>query len=416
MQQIFVELYNYRPEWRALDDEQRQTFVMGVMDALTGLQKQGVEVIGYGANDLETDRRAPYDFFCVYRVPDVDAQRKIEAEVAASGWYDYFDQVNVSGAARTPIGTLLNHVALLPPAPQGPPISAVSPFTKHRANVLGRTMTFLDEGAGIPVVFVHGDVMSSFLWRNVIPHLDGLPARTIAVDLIGAGDSDKLPGAGPGTYSFATHARYFDAWMETLNLSEGVVLVGHDWGANVAFDWAMRNEGRVRGLAFSEGITPPFDWEDWPAEMRPAFQYLRTAEGEQDVLENNVFVNAAPHSITRVLTPAELAEIVRPYAKSGEDRRPTIDWPSQVPFGDDRSEIRTVLEAQAEWLASASVPKLHLPGVPGGIARQGGRRREMISTWPNLTEAPVPGIHWTPEDAPHAMGAALADWLRTIGV
>ncbi|XUL93933.1 haloalkane dehalogenase [Streptomyces galilaeus] len=277
-------------------------------------------------------------------------------------------------------------------------------------------MTYLDEGVGVPVVFVHGDVMSSFLWRNVIPHLDGQRTRSIAVDLIGAGDSDKLPDTGPGTYSLATHARYFDAWMKALELHEGVVLVGHDWGANVAFDWAMRNEERVRGLAFSETITPPFDWEDWPAEVRPEFEYLRTAEGEKDVLENNIFVNSAPHSITRMLNPAELAEIVRPYAQPGGDRRPTIDWPSQVPFGDDRSQTRTALEAQAEWLAGTSVPKLHLPGTPGGIARLGGRKRELISTWPNLTEVPVPGVHWTPEDAPHAMGTALAEWLRDIGI
>jgi haloalkane dehalogenase len=274
-------------------------------------------------------------------------------------------------------------------------------------------MTFVDEGSGVPVVFVHGDVMSSFLWRNVIPHLDG-EARSIAVDLIGAGDSDKLTDAGPGTYTFATHARYFDAWMQALNLSDEIILVGHDWGADLVFDWAMRHEDRVRGLAFSEAITPPFDWEDWPATMRPQFQYLRTAQAEEDVLKNNFFVNASRRSITRMLEPAEWAEIVRPYAEPGEGRRPTIDWPREVPFGDDRSETRTALEAQAAWMATTEIPKLHMPGVPGGIARVGGRKRELISTWPNITEIPVPGVHWTPEDAPHAMGAALAKWVRSL--
>ncbi|WP_406485774.1 haloalkane dehalogenase [Streptomyces phaeochromogenes] len=354
------------------------------------------------------DRRAPYDFFSVYHVPDVVTQRQFEAGIAASGWYDYFEQVNISGAALSPVGALLNNVALLPPTPQGPQIPPVSPITKQRVNVLGRTMTYADEGAGVPVVFVHGDVMSSFLWRNVIPHLDGQRTRSLA------GDSDKLPDAGPGTYAFATHARYFDAWMEALDLRDGVVLVGHDGGANVTFDWAMRHEDQVRGLAFSEAITPPFDWEDWPAQMRPQFQYLRTAEGERDVLENNFFVNAAPQSITRMLTPAEFTEIVRPYAQPGEDRRPTTDWPREVPFDNDRSQTRTALEAQAAWLADTSIPRLHLPGVPGGIARLGGRKRRLISTWPSLIEAPVPGLHWTPEDAPHAMGSALAEWLRSL--
>ncbi|GHH66378.1 hypothetical protein GCM10018775_88420 [Streptomyces umbrinus] len=238
--------------------------------------------------DVLFDRRAPYDFFSVYHVPDVVTQRQFEAGIAASGWYDYFERVNIIGAALSPVGALLNNVALLPPTPQGPPIPPVSPITKQRVNVLGRTMTYADEGAGVPVVFVHGDVMSSFLWRNVIPHLDGQRTRSLA------GDSDKLPDAGPGTYAFATHARYFDVWMEALDLRDGVVLVGHDGGANVTFDWAMRHEDQVRGLAFSEAITPPFDWEDWPAQMRPQFQYLRTAEGERDVLENNFFVPRRP--------------------------------------------------------------------------------------------------------------------------
>jgi len=177
----------------------------------------------------------------------------------------------------------------------------------------------------------------------------------------------------------------------------------------------MRHEDRVRGLAFSEPITPPFDWEDWPAGSRALFQYLRTAQGEKDVLENNFFVNAAQQNISRMLAPAEWAEIVRPYAEPGAGRRLTIDWPREVPFGNDQSETRAALEAQAAWLATTPIPKLHMPGTPGAIARMGGRKRELISTWPNLTESPVPGFHWTPEDAPHAMGAALAQWLRGLG-
>jgi haloalkane dehalogenase len=149
--------------------------------------------------------------------------------------------------------------------------------------------------------------------------------------------------------------------------------------------------------------------------MHAQFRYLRTEDAERDVLENNFFVNASRHSITRMLTPAEWAEIVRPYAEPGEGRRPTIDWPREVPFGDDHGETRAALEAQAAWMATTDIPKLHLPGVPGGIARTGGRRRNLIRTWPAITEAEVPGLHWTPEDAPHAMGAALADWVGSLG-
>jgi haloalkane dehalogenase len=235
--------------------------------------------------------------------------------------------------------------------------------------------------------------------------------RAIAVDLIGAGDSDKLPATGAGTYSFDTHAHYLAELLDALEVGDGIVLVGHDWGANLAFDWAMKNEGRVSGIAFSEALLPPFDWSDWPLMVRDGFRHVRTPEGGKDVLENNFFVNFARPSMLRMLAPQEWDEIVRPYANPGEDRRPTLDWPRSVPFGDDDTDIRRVLEGQAAWLAKTPIPKLHLAGVPGAIARVGGRRRALIQTFPELTVADVQGLHWTPLDDPHATGAGLARWL-----
>jgi haloalkane dehalogenase len=190
----------------------------------------------------------------------------------------------------------------------------------------------------------------------------GRPGARHRGGLIGAGDSDKLSDSGPGAYGFATHARYLDALLEHLDLGDGVVLVGHDWGANLAFDWAMRHAERVRGLAFSEALLPPFAWDDRPEEAR----------------------------------------------------RPTLDWPREMPFGDDRSATREACEAQDAWLASSDVPKLHLAAVPGGIDRVGGRRRERIGTYRNLTRRELSGVHWTPEDDPHGLGAALAGWLREL--
>jgi len=413
VQQIFVELYKYRQEWLDLSAAERESFVGQLAGAVRTLQAQGVEVLGYGVNDPDTDRRAAYDFFSVYRVPDVQIQRLFEAGIAASGWYTYFDQVNVSGPALTPAGALMKNVLCEPAERQGPPIASVSNYTKKSATANGYTMTFIEEGVGSPVVFVHGDIMSSFLWHNVIPYVAN-NHRVIAVDLIGAGDSDKLSPAGEGTYSFHTHARYLGELLDRLAIGDDVVLVGHDWGCNLAFDWAMNHERRVRGIAFSEALLPPFDWSDWPAMVQAGFRHLRTAEGGQDVLDNNFFVNSARENMLRMLAPQEWDEIVRPYANPGEDRRPTLDWPRSVPFGDDDTAIRRVLEEQARWLARTSVPKLHLAGTPGGIETVGGRRRETISTFPNLTVTAVQGLHWTPLDDPHAIGAGLQSWLKAI--
>jgi len=199
-----------------------------------------------------------------------------------------------------------------------------------------------------------------------------------------------------------------------LDVGDGVVLVGHDWGSNLAFDWAMMNERRVRGIAFSEALLPPFDWSDWPATVRDGFEHVRTSEGGRDVLENNFFVDYARDKMLRMLAQQDWDEIVRPYASPGEDRRPTLDWPRSVPFGDDDTEVRRVLEHQAAWLSKTRIPKLHLAGVPGAIERVGGRRRATISAFPNLTLAEVEGAHWTPLDDPHATGAGLASWLRKL--
>jgi haloalkane dehalogenase len=411
VQQVFVELYKYNDAWRATTPAERAGFVRNVSGSLSQLTRGGVEVIAFAVNDPGTDRRAPYDFFCVYLVPDRDAQREFERGIEESGWYRYFDQVNLSGAAMTPLAVLMANAALAEPTAQPEPIPAAPRFTKRFARAHERTMAYLDEGHGRSVVFLHGDAMSSYLWRNVLPHVEGR-GRLVAVDLIGAGDSDKLPGSGPGSYGFAEHAHYLGALLDSLELGDEVVLVGHDWGANLAVDWAMKNSDRVSGIVFGEALMPPFEWFDWPAEVRPEFEYLRTAEGERAVLEENYFVNNVQQAVLRRLSAAELAEIARPYADPGEGRRPTITWPRSVPFGDDRTPTRELLERQAEWMATNPVPKLHFRGVPGALAT--GRRAAAISKWSNLTEVAVTGLHWTPEDDPHGIGSAVNTWIKEI--
>jgi haloalkane dehalogenase len=413
MQQIFVEMYNYKQDWIDLGVPERRTFVATLTSALGELQAAGVEVLGYAVNDPATDHRAPYDFFCVYRVPEVGLQRSFEAGIAASGWYEYFDQVTLGGAARTPAGTLMKNVLLQPALTQGKPIIPPKRSAKKSTVVDGHQMTYVERGEGTPVVFIHGDVMSSFLWDNVMPYVAD-HHRAIAVDLIGAGDSNKLPASGEGTYSFETHAHYLEGLLENLDLGDDVVLVGHDWGSNLAFDWAMKHEDRVRAIAFTEALLPPFDWSDWPILVRGVFEHMRTPEGGKDVLDNNLFLNSSRDNIVRMLAPEEWAEIVRPYANPGESRRPTLDWPRSVPFGDDDTPIRKMLEGQSGWLTKTPIAKLHMAGVPGGIEVVGGRRRDTIAAFPNLSVIDVEGIHWMPLDDPHTMGEGLATWLASV--
>lgn len=289
------------------------------------------------------------------------------------------------------------------------PISAEPYGTKRRIRSHDREMAVVDEGDGPAFVFIHGDIMSSYLWRNVLPHVRPL-GRVVAVDLIGAGDSDKLPDSAPGRYSFAEHARYLDGLLDALDLGDEVVLVGHDWGSNLAIDWAMRNAPRVRGIVFGEAVLPPFEWSDWPEPIRPEFEFLRTSEGERAVLEENRFLNNVQRAVFRRISDAELAEIERPYSEPGEGRRPTLEWPRSVPLGNADTPTRAALEAQADWMTWAPVPKLHYRGIPGALCN--GRRAETVSSFAALTEVGVTGTHWTPEDDPHRIGRAIADWAR----
>jgi haloalkane dehalogenase len=297
------------------------------------------------------------------------------------------------------------------PKEQDAPVSGTFGYVKKRAASLDLTMAYVDEGSGDSIVFLHGDMMSSYLWREVIPHTDGL-GRRVAVDLIGAGDSDKLRGSGPGSYCFADHARYLEGLLETLDLGDDIIFMGHDWGANLAFDWSMRHPGRVKGIAFSEAVLPPFEWTNWPNELRDKFAFLRSEEGERAVLDDNYFVTGTQFGVLRTLSATEKAEYTRPYAQPGEMRRPTLTWPREVPFDDDDTPTRAAIEAQAAYLASSDLPKLHILGKPGAMAY--GERLDRIRSWPRLSEVTVDGYHWPPEDDPHALGRELAAWIGRI--
>ena len=283
---------------------------------------------------------------------------------------------------------------------------------KKRCEVLGRTMAYVETGEGAPIVLLHGNPTSSYLWRGVIPHLAQL-GRSIAPDLIGMGDSDKLDDSGPDRYRFVEHRRYLNAFLEVLGVGERVTLIMHDWGSALGFDWANRRRDAVRGLAYMEAIVQPLTWAQWPEAARRVFQGFRSESGESMVLENNVFVERVlPGSIQRELTEEEMAEYRRPFAEPGEGRRPTLTWPREIPIEGEPADVAEIVADYAAWLSESSVPKLFVNAEPGAILT--GEQREFCRTWPNQTEVTVPGSHFIQEDSPDAVGGAIAAWLRTL--
>jgi haloalkane dehalogenase len=290
------------------------------------------------------------------------------------------------------------------------PISAADPHPRRRVRVLDTELACVDTGAGDPVVFLHGNPTSSYLWRNVIPHVVPV-ARCLAPDLVGMGESGKAPG---GTYRFADHARYLDAWFDALGLARNVTLVVHDWGGALGFDWARRHPERVRGIAYMEALVRPMTWAEWPEPARKIFQAMRSPAGEEIVLVKNVFVERLlPGSVLRTLTPEEMERYRAPYREPGESRRPTLTWPRQIPLDGEPADVVAVAGAYAAWLAETPVPKLFVNGDPGFLTT--GALREFCRTFPNQEEVTVTGAHFLQEDSPDAIGRAVAAFIRRIG-
>jgi haloalkane dehalogenase len=286
--------------------------------------------------------------------------------------------------------------------------------SKRMREINGRRMAYVETGEGRPIVFQHGNPTSSYLWRNVMPHLAGL-GRLIACDLIGMGDSEKLEPSGPDRYSYAEHREYLFGLWSALGLDEAddVVLVLHDWGSALGFDWARQHPDRVAGIAYMEAIVTPVTWDDWPEDARGIFQGFRSPAGEELVLEKNLFVEAVlPSAILRSLEPAEHDEYRRPFATPGESRRPTLSWPRQIPIEGSPADVVAIVEEYGTWLAGSQVPKLFVNAEPGSILT--GRPREICRSWPNQTEVTVRGSHFVQEDSPDEIGRAVADFVRGL--
>jgi haloalkane dehalogenase len=290
-----------------------------------------------------------------------------------------------------------------------PSIPAADSYERRRISVSGAEMAYVDAGSGDPVVFLHGNPTSSYLWRNVIPHVKP-HARCLAPDLVGMGESDKIQDA---SYRFADHARYLDTWFDSLGLADDVTLVLHDWGSALGFHWARRHPERVRAVAYMEAIVRPLMWDEWPESARNVFRALRSEAGEEMVLEKNFFVERIlPASVMRNLTEEEMETYRRPYAEPGESRRPTLTWPREIPLDGQPEDIAALVEDYSEWLSVSEIPKLFINADPGVILT--GAQREFCRGWKNQEEVTVRGSHFVQEDSPQEIGEAICAFLARV--
>jgi haloalkane dehalogenase len=288
-------------------------------------------------------------------------------------------------------------------------LSSADRFERRRLDVLDTHMAYVDVGAGDPIVLLHGNPTSSYLWRNVIPQLADA-GRCLAPDLIGMGRSGKAPG---GRYRLVDHVRHLDAWFEALDLRR-VTLVVHDWGSALGFHWARRHPERVRALVYMEAIVRPVTWAEWPDAARKIFQALRSPGGEEMILAKNVFVERIlPASVLRGLTAEEMERYREPFREPGEGRRPTLTWPREIPIDGEPADVTDLVQAYATWLAGSPLPKLFVNADPGSILV--GAQRDFCRTWPNQREVTVKGSHFVQEDSPAEIGQAIARFLRAIG-
>ena len=276
-------------------------------------------------------------------------------------------------------------------------------------SVLDSEMAYIDVGSGDPILFLHGNPTSSYLWRNVMPHVQEL-GRCLAPDLIGMGQSGP---SSDGQYGFEDHRRYLDEWLEAVGAKDHLTIVAHDWGSGLGFDWARRHPRAVKGIAYMEAIVRPVTWMEWPEAARNIFQAMRSKAGEEIVLTKNVFVERIlPSAILRNLTDEEMEEYRRPYIKPGESRRPTLTWPRQIPIEGEPPHMVEIVQRYADWLSVSEVPKLFINADPGSILT--GSQREFARSWPNQKEVTVTGRHFIQEDSPNDIGRAIRGWLSSL--
>ena len=283
---------------------------------------------------------------------------------------------------------------------------------KKRISINGKHLAYTDSGSGDPIIFLHGNPTSSYLWRNITPYLES-QGRCVCIDLIGMGDSDKLDNPDENSYRFEEHYHYINTAIESLTNGKNITFVLHDWGSALGFNWCYHNPESVKGIAYMEAIVKEMTWEDWSDEAKGIFQGFRSDAGESLVLEKNYFVERVlPGSIIRKLSEEEMEEYRRPFINEGEDRRPTLSWPREIPINNHPENVCAIVNRYAEWMLTNDLPKLFINAEPGAITT--GRIRDFCRSWKNQTEITVKGIHFIQEDSPDEIGNAISSWYKNI--
>ena len=286
-------------------------------------------------------------------------------------------------------------------------------YEKKFIEVNGRRMACVDEGDGDPIVFVHGNATSSYMWRNIMPHMEGL-GRLVALDNIGQGDSDKLPDSGPHSYMIKEHQEYFDAALDTLGVRENVTLVMHDWGGTLGLSWASRHPEAIRGFAHCEIVAVNHEsYDSYRDGHGERLRQARGLDGPKIVLEDNFFVERVfTGGVMREIDEETMAEIRRPYEEPGEARRPTLSWVRQIPIGGQPANVAEQTTQLAAWARSSGCPKLFIEADPGQIILDDDYAE--FDTWPNHAKITVRGLHHPQEDSPDDIGRGLAEWYKGI--
>ena len=293
-------------------------------------------------------------------------------------------------------------------------ISTDPRYERKFATVNGKRMAYVDEGEGDPIVFQHGNPTSSYLWRNIMPHCAGL-GRLIACDLVGMGGSEKLDNSGPDRYTYTEQREYLYALWEQIGVTDNVIFVIHDWGSALGFDWANQNRDKTQGIAYMEAVVKTMQWADFPENARSVFQGFRSDGGENMVLDKNIFVERVlAGAVIRGLGEEEMTHYRKPYLDPGEDRRPTLTWPRQIPIEGEPPEVCQIVDDYGAWLSQCDLPKLFINADPGSILT--GPQREFCRSWPNQTEVTVKGTHFVQEDSPDEIGQAVAAFVKGIRV
>lgn len=287
------------------------------------------------------------------------------------------------------------------------PVSTEDPTYRKRINVFNTDMAYVDVGEGDPIVFLHGNPTPSYLWRNIIPHVVQF-GRCLAPDFVGMGNSGPAPD---GSYRFVDHRRYLDAWFEEMDLTRNVILVVHDWGSALGFDWAFRHQDRVKAIVYMEGIVRPFySWDEWPAATRAFFQAQRTPQGEELILQKNLFIEYLLP--LRNISKDAMEVYRRHYRNPGASRQPMLTWTRELPIAGEPADVCQIVETYSNWLSTSLIPKLFIDAEPAGFLI--GAQREFCRAWPNQTTLVVNGSHFLQEEAPEEVADATARFISKV--